>query len=76
MSDPETFKPGTEVRADESVGGYSAVVILPQGAFRALQGDNWRTVTRVQVTDPAGSNWDPGALVDVETSLLSRKEEL
>lgn len=73
--DREPFKAGAEVQADDSIGGFFAVVILPEGAFPALQGDNWREVTRVQVTDRGDSCYAPGALVDVETSLLRRKED-
>ena len=72
----EPFKAGAEVQADDSIGGFFAVVILPEGAFPALQGDNWREITRVQVTDRGDSYYAPGDLVDVKTSLLKPAEDM
>ncbi|HTQ88403.1 MAG TPA: hypothetical protein VMK84_02815 [Streptosporangiaceae bacterium] len=64
------FEPGTEVTADEALGGYSGVVVRPHGTFDGIEGTNWRTCTQIRVTDPAAGYWAAGQLVNVETEFL------
>ncbi len=70
----EIFEPGTEVQADDGLGGYSGIVILPAGTFEGIEGSNWRTVTQIRVTDPAQGHWEMGQLVNVETEFLTERD--
>lgn len=73
MSTVITYPPGTEVQADDGLGGYSGTVVLEHGTFEAIEGTNWRTCTQIRVTDPAQGHWEAGQLVNVETRYLSRR---
>jgi hypothetical protein len=70
----EIFEAGAEVVAEESLGGYSGVVVQPCGTFEGIEGTGWRTCTQIQVTDPAAGHWAAGQLVNVETGLLRRRQ--
>ena len=73
MTGHEVYETGTEVQADEALGGYSGVVVQPDGTFEGIEGSNWRTCTQIRVADPAQGHWEAGQLVNVETCYLSRR---
>jgi hypothetical protein len=69
--EPIIYEPGTVVQAADFLGGYTGVVLLPEGTFEGSGG--WEDVTRIQVTNPGDLHqpWPEGSVVDVVTDFLT-----